>query len=723
MLRRGETAVVSGFNLGSATAGYATAISLSTATPSTTNVTAPTDFGLTGTPAVARYRQFTVNTDQATGDGMVTLTVMNTRGNFPAVNTCADKVTDNRPKFVQPWNVEYRLDKEEESRLWDDFTAVHIWQSNGNTGGTDNGVFVSTDNWVVMNPAMSIDPSDGTLYASHNEGGFLGGTSQDNSNMGRLFSSTNTGGSATALMRFREPVIQSDVYHSPGGNTIGAATWYVTSLIGQSNSWSGGRGFRAFGGIYIYGPEGGQINLSTGAETFYGTNPDLTNHYYLAESAWYNSCTTSPTGPNLETNSQIYPPQTDQFMNPHIVTYIPPSGTAQEHIHVSYYDSKDGSIKYRYNRRGAAGRIDNSEELGNNTKNPRIDDVNDTNPSVTALLNYIPKAWTNLDGGFDKNDTVQATTATSATGTLPGTSIAENARVVNFLNTTARPRTAKTDAQGTGFSGNNTGEHNAIAVTKDGYPVIAYFDATSQKLKLAISRTVNPIEAIQWQILDSIIPGSNQIGTGEYVSIAIDGSDNIHIAALNASSGNLVYATGKLTPPTTAGTTGGTGTYTASGGSLAIVTVQVVDSIGTVGRWCNISLDAQGRPWIAYQDAGYIGAKDGVKLAYLNTTRFTKGKVNNIIPAYNDADQGEDIDVYGKSVLGWETMHVPTNFKVENPSTGTGEHGRIGLENFPTIRNTGATKSTGIPRFAAVSYLGTDTATGQQKYRIAYYVK
>jgi hypothetical protein len=683
MLRRGETAVVSGFNLGSATAGYTTAISLSTATPSTTNVTAPTDFGLTGTPAVARYRQFTVNNAQETGNGMVTLTVTNTRGNFPAVNAGTIPGTPVRNRVVQPWNTEYRLDKEEESRLWDDFTSVHIWQSNGNTGGTDNGVFVSTPNWVILNPAMSINPNDGVLYASYNEGGVQGGNDGGpggNTSNGAFLmgSANNVTGDPTRLMYFRDPMIHSDVYRTA------TDTWMVTSIIGQSTSAGGGYVWRSYGGIFIYGPDGEAVDLS-----YTTTNPGAINQlnkekkFYYAESTWYNAAQYSPRTAN--------PPSTDQFLNPHIVT----SGTNDANIHVSYYDSKDGSIKYRYNRRNSPGTIDNP-----------ANSQGDGQSSVDTV-ELIPKMWTNLDGGYDTDDTL-ATTYSYTTG-----NIGAGARVVNL---SSRP------TGGTGDDGsvksNNAGEHNAIAVTSQGYPVVAYFDATRQRLKLAVSNTVDPVLADKWVIRDKVIPdGPYQNGTGEYVSIAIDTTNTIHIAAMNAASGNLVYIKGQLN------LTGWSGNSNqadadAANNVLTNVTVHVVDSIGTVGRWCNISLDDQGRPWIAYQDAGYIGAKDGVKLAYLNTTRFTKGTV----ATYNASEQGEDIDVYGKSVSGWETMHVPTDFKVENPSTATGEHGRIGLENFPSIRNTTAEKS-GILKFAAVSYLGTDTATGQQKYRIAYYVK
>jgi hypothetical protein len=671
MLARNETAVVKGFNLGGGNTTR-TAISLATGTNNATPVTTSAgNFGLTGTPPAYRYRQFTVNPAQATGNGMVTLTVTAGATNYPAVNTGGGRgITANRPNAIQPWNTE-RSSGIEGSDLWDDFTSVHIWMSNNTNSGTtdvDNGSFLSTNNWVIMNPAMSIDPATGVLYASYNEGGVEGGTAggpgQNTSNGAFLLETTNNNSTGNTRdnrrMYFRDPMIHSDIYRTANDS------WMVTSIIGVATSTGNQRGWRSFGGIYIYGPDGKEVRLSQGSmDTI-----NQATKFYLAESTWYNSSQDSPTGPTQ--SSPTYTAQTDQFMNPHIIT----SGTNDLHIHVSYYDSKDGSIKYRYNQRNAVGTIDNADD-GSTASANTINGTTAGNPFGTG---YIAKMWTNLDGGLDADDTAEARYA-HTTGTINA-----NARVVGWDTDIATTKTARGSI--------NAGEHNAIAVTGSGFPVIAYYDATHSRLKLAISSSTSPILASAWTIQDNIIPTTNlsNSGTGQYVSMAINGS-TVHIAAMN-TNGNLVYVTGTVS--TTAFTLG---------------KVQVVDSNGTVGRWCKISLDSGGNPWIAYQEAGYIGSRDGVKLAYLNQDRFTKGRTTHA---------GKDIDLNGGDVTGWETMHVPTTYTVENPVIGTGELGRIGLENFPTIRNTTATRPTGsngIPNFAAVSYLSSD------KYRIAYYVK
>jgi hypothetical protein len=725
MLARGEIAVVTGFNLLNGAGN--TTISLIANNGNTANVGTPGNFGIAANNV--RYRQFTVNANQTTGTGMVTLTV----NGQPAVNTGSERPrlnpegTEVQPEasggrpWIQPWNAEYTAGREG-SDLWDDVTAVHIWQSNDGDTGTDNGRFRATNmNYVVMNPAMSIDPANGRLYSSHNEGGSGGSY-----NTGTVRWSTNAANGTTPeapttptsdntvqpvnVMQFVDPIVHSDIYRSPGSGNLGAATWVVSSIIGRSGAnhfWS------ALGGIYIHGPGGSNTLLLNGSANEASGNPANANaagyknlSLYLGESTWYNASTNSTASTNgNNTGGVATPPTTDQFLNPHIVTSYSGTGNAtREHIHVSYYDSKDGSIKYRYNLRTTTATDSASSRAGT---------IFGGNTNTATTANAIPKMWTNLDGGLDVEDIVATTYTHADVGSTATGSIGANLRVVNYdtRNGQTRPNRA------------NVGEHNAIAVTSAGYPVIAYYDATNARLKLAVSRSQTPILRDQWIIRDNVaIPADGNTmylnNTGAFVSIAIDpgrdaGSglvnvDVIHIAAMNSATGNLVYIRGQLNP--TAGTVNvanQTQTYNTANNVLTNVTVRVIDNLGTVGRWCGISLDADGNPWIAYQDTGYIGAKDGVKMAYLDQTRFTKGQVTFA---------GEDMDVNGESLSGWETMHVPTGYRVENPTLGMGEQGRIGVECFPTRRNPTATR-TGIGNFAAVSYLSTDL------YRIAYYVK
>jgi len=241
---------------------------------------------------------------------------------------------------------------------------------------------------------------------------------------------------------------------------------------------------------------------------------------------------------------------------------------------------------------------------------------------------------------------------------------------------------------------------------------------TNQRLKLAVSRNTAPVAAANWVIRDFVIPSGNlsAFGTGSYVSMKIDtrtgdNQNRVHIAALNSAKKQLVYITGLLYPARgTANTVHDNDTAAANNvlpttvtvNSVAVqnVTVQVVDSVGDVGRWCSLSLDADGNPWISYQDEGYQDSKDGVKVAYKNTATFTKGRTTYA---------GQDMDINGGDINGWEAMHVPTY--------GTVQNARLGMENYPTRNFTGTRNPTTKFWKGAVSYLASDY------YRIAYYVE
>ena len=777
MFARGEVAVVTGFNLLSGNTntniilpGTGTnRVSITTA-----NVGTIGNYGITAANNV-RYRQFTIPETQsgttgavASGTGLVTLTV----NGYSAVNTPTPVATatnetaasirpmvSNRP-VIQPWNVEYDPGKEG-SELWDDYTTVHIWQSNDTTtASTDQGRFKRASDMtrIIETPSMTIDPASGTLWASHNEGGGGGGntgtTKVSNNWDNPTFSGNITTGTGNTVydssydnpaMRtasFLDPVVDSDIHISTrpsgyDGSNFNYTVWSTYSIIGRGGSSGQPSLFRNMGGVFVTGPQGSEL-AGTQYDYLYqqnsgvsaGNNQDRTGllrsntnndnyavsarngfrstaHHsaqsqYIAESTAYNGTYDNVNPPRMSNSTISYradPLSLNQFRNPHIVTAY--SG-GNEHIHVAYYDTLTQSIKYRYNRRGEPGVV-----YGNGTG----PNGNQPNNYMTAANNPV-YGWTNLDGGWDPEDTFELT------NTTPFTTVATNARIVGYNNPNGNgfsgyrnmsiptglttPTTTVSGSRNVIANNNNTGEHNAIAVDRNGYPVIAYYDATQQRLKLAVSRSTAPYAATNWTIRDYVIPSGNTLstGTGQYVSLRIDTSGNnniVHIAALNANSKQVVYIRGTLNP--TSGTTGTYGLYQSTGGVLTDVVVQVVDSVGSVGKWTKISLDNNGNPWIAYQDEGRVGARDGVKVAFLNTTAFTKG-------ATGTAFAGQDLDLYGNNITGWEAMHVPTQFRVRNT--------RLGMENFPT-RNVTASAT----KFwkGAVGYLSDDY------FRIAYYVE
>ena len=636
MFYRTETAVLKGFNLGTGTIKINNGTDITTA-----NVGTPGDFGIT-TANNNHYRQFTVGAGVTTGNGLFTYT-FNTRD---AVNTGGERAQLTgpvRPTYIQPWNIEYSSGIAG-SRLWDDFTQVHIWQSNDTNANADRGYFPKGGaNMEVFDPSMTIDPATGTLWSSHNEGG--GG---NGSNSGSTKVQNNNGVNSFAVASFIDPIINSDIFISTrpsgyNGNSNAFTVWSAYSIIGKPG---GGTSWASFGGVWLTGPQGGNPNLTnalqgntTNNNGFTGQNDVSARTQYMAESTYYNS----------QANPPAAGPQLNQFKNPHIISYW---DNTNEHIHVSYYDTKDGSIKYRYNRRGQA------------------ETVNGTGA---------PKAWTNLDGGIDQEDRDTLT----ATGPFPAANASE--RVVNHA-------TRSSDA----------GEYNSIAVTSQGYPVVAYYDNANQKLRLAISNDIRPVLGTAWRIEDNVIPADQQLaftGTGMYVSMKIDTrtgatQNTVHIAAMNSLNKSLVYIKGTL---------GANRTYTFN-------TVQVVDSVGSVGRWCALSLDSNGNPWISYQDESYQGSRDGIKLAYYNDTIYYKGRSGGAGGAGGVTYRpNEDVDMFNKPINGWEAMHVPTAFRVANA--------RQGMECYP-VRNPQTFTGTAPNKdwTGAVAYLGEDY------FRVAYYI-
>ncbi|MCL2600271.1 MAG: hypothetical protein FWD88_03730, partial [Treponema sp.] len=632
-LARGEVMAVAGFNL---QAGAVLNFPVTGDAPGTTdpNATQITGFGITDRED--RYQIFTVPTGAVSGNGIVTLTV----DGFPAVNRAIT--------HVQPWHMEDdpRLDG---TALWNNRTAVHIWDATRGTGATeeDHGSFPRTratgapaGNWAPIGVAMSIHPGTGVLHASFAAAGQAFGAGADGTantnNLGWVARATNSGdrgferneatttGGTTVrdnavLIGWVDPMINTSIFVNYQG-----VPWTSFSAIGRSGTsqtWNG------LGGLMVSGLGGAARSI--------GSNPVANTNIYQVESAWFNA--------SNETGAvQSTPPATDQFINSRVITFR--GADDREHIHVSYFDTLTNSIKYRHNLRNTPGVI------------------NATN---------VPRRWTNLDGSYDQEDT------SALTATAPFPAVAANGRVV-----AATTHTGGAVRRGSGSTTAITGSspgvtmHNDIAVTSQGFPVVVYYDG--DRLRIAVSNNVMPIAGSHWRRF-YVGPG---IGIGEYVSIRIDtrtGQNNrVHIAALDNNHNNLVYITG---------------TITFDAGNVASWNsdpMETVDNVGNVGRRTRLSLDAQGTPWITYLDSGFVGGRDGVKLAYR---------------------LGDD---------NWEAMHVPAPFNVIDES-----HfelvSQLGLENFPTARtnHAGTLVAPTQTRIwsAAVGFMSPDY------FRLAYLVR
>ncbi|MCL2600091.1 MAG: hypothetical protein FWD88_02795, partial [Treponema sp.] len=661
--------------------------------------------GVPGTTTADRFRHFVIPANAVTGDhpdatgadsgGRVHLRVTRGAAGFWAVNTGAvtaagvvtgerrrnlpDTQIDFAPRMInngwwtQPWNTEWSTGTIG-SDLWDNVTAMHVWQSDnaGLPGGAgaaqDRGGFAVSGGdggWVIYGASMSIDPVTGILISSHNEGGSAagGGTGTSTSGFTRISRNTSPNtttanttvgwlptnatitdanpariGSGGRVTEFIDPIIHSSVFV----NTLGQP-WVASSIIGRQGHTEGWGGL---GGVFVHGPRGGSW---TTAAVSAASNADSNSSLYAVESLWYNA-----SRQNLENwaAGQITPAN-EQFRNPRVVTQRFGSGANDERIHVAYFDSQTGAIKYRFNQRNEHGGI--AFGLG---------DIQSTS-NVTSLI--APAAaldarrlWTTLDGGYDADDIRGAGAGiaagnwfTTALATTLGNNRGENrARLVpagNFRGSISR-------------SG-GVGQHNDIAVTREGFPVIVYFDAESESLRIAVSNSVMPVAGADWNIFEVFSgPGGDDnpraFGTGQYVGMRIDTNagatqDTVHISAFNAITNNLVYIRGRIEAVGTAR-------------NWVFDHAVVVDSVGrNVGRRSTISLDRHGNPWIAYLDNSMIGSTAGVKVAFLNAGVFARS---------GDARRLEDIYGLGATragqtrlcgdLTGWETMHVPAAFRV-----------------------------------------------------------
>jgi hypothetical protein len=175
----------------------------------------------------------------------------------------------------------------------------------------------------------------------------------------------------------------------------------------------------------------------------------------------------------------------------------------------------------------------------------------------------------------------------------------------------------------------DAGYHNAIALDNGDKPVIAYYDAKNQRLKVAWAGVSVPLAGADWTV-DEITAANSRVG--EFVSLKIHTDNTLHIAAKNGSN-QLVYIRG--TPK--------------GGGGWTYSDPVVVDNAGSVGTWADISLDSGGNPWITYREN--TGARNSVKMAYL-----PGGEAGYLIPA------------------NWETMAVPNRYDALDA--------RLSIENY-----------------------------------------
>jgi hypothetical protein len=201
-------------------------------------------------------------------------------------------------------------------------------------------------------------------------------------------------------------------------------------------------------------------------------------------------------------------------------------------------------------------------------------------------------------------------------------------------------------ATGRNIVAQSASRHFDMGVLSTGRVVIAYYDESAGRMKLRYStNTVDGSTTTGIAFTESAISLPDY--TGQYVSMAIDSADHIHLAAFDATDSDLKY----IFIPTYNGTT------------FAQVTV---DQYGAVGNWTQIKLKpGTNIPYIAYYNATETGQRDTIKLAYSK----------NAISAVGDVRQGVDSNGYTQG--NWEYATVPA---IDPPQGGNPKFSKVNLD-------------------------------------------
>ena len=151
---------------------------------------------------------------------------------------------------------------------------------------------------------------------------------------------------------------------------------------------------------------------------------------------------------------------------------------------------------------------------------------------------------------------------------------------------------------------------------------------------------------------------------GQYVSVAVDSSNGIHIAAFDSSDSDLKYI------------------YLSSYTQTTPTKEFTVDAAGSVGVWTQIKIH-NNVPYIAYYNSTETGGRDTIKLAYPTVAAI--------------ADIANGIDSGNYTTGAWEYMTIPA---LTPPQGGSAKFRNVCLD-FDSAGN------------PVVGYLGTNLEFGK----------
>lgn len=187
-----------------------------------------------------------------------------------------------------------------------------------------------------------------------------------------------------------------------------------------------------------------------------------------------------------------------------------------------------------------------------------------------------------------------------------------------------------------GTSSTSAGKYQSLALTIGGKPVIVYYDADNEQIKIAYCKATNGATATEWT--RQAISG---VSGGTYVQAKIDGSNYLHIMYRD-SDGKLCYLKSTNAP---------------DGSAYEFGDPMTIDSSGTYGTLSVMSTDSGYVPCVSWLNSE--GTANGVKYALLRNVDTGSGVTESlwdvqIVPAVVSSGNhyvsgGELVYVEGKS--------------------------------------------------------------------------
>ncbi|MBN1242520.1 MAG: Ig-like domain repeat protein [Spirochaetales bacterium] len=667
VLRRGEAVTFTGFNLFNSTSDLATFVGQAPTLPAGSTATS---FTLPGASTAS------------IASGPVSVTVSG--------QISINNLNDNTKEWNSEATTSAALDG---STLWNDDIAVHVWQSDDNQTGGNRGYFTGSADPEY--PAMSIDGA-GLLYGSWS-----------NYASSSILYGTNSAGAATVFTGY-DPSEHTDIHFGSratvaiNANLYGNGAWNVTGA----------------GGSYVWDNQATDDNDYTGTPIIGVYNAEALYHdqklmQFVNQRVVTNGDDIHLSYYDTDTKSLKYWYHQSGVNEPYAQAWINIDGGLDAHdgaaTNVTYGTASETDVQTRAPTNGvsvASVAVSLGQKVAQDELLATLSNGTQITATANGYVSYIITVGSAVSRWFDTTiaslashsvvavladagDTVVTTptpTPILSISDYAGATTVISANAAGFLGDRAAIGTPVTNATvlasilttttriaSVGRS-SAAGEYSAVDVVPGtGFPLIAYYDIANQTVKLARASAVNPA-GTQWYLQAVMDSGTdaNYRYSGKYISMKVDVNGYVHLAFFRNSTGDLVY----MRSTNTSYDVGPSVPYTF-GPSV------VIDSIGSVGTWADLSLDGT-NPVISYLDSSLVNTFDGIKLAYYDSALETET---------GDADGVPD------SIDGWETMNAALGYEVESVRTSV-------------ETDTGANFWN-----QAIGYSSTDY------YRIGYYVK